>query len=114
MPYKDKEKQKAAQKAWYENNKELTIKRSNSSRERKKAIVRKMKESSPCQDCQAYHPYYVMQFDHVGFDQKIANVNVLLSSSSLQSALDEIKKCELVCANCHAIRTWKRQHGVSL
>ena len=114
MPYKDKEKQKAAQKAWYESNKELTIERSNNSREKRKAVIRKIKESSPCQDCKTYHPYYIMQFDHVGVEQKIANVNVLLSNSSLQAALDEIEKCELVCANCHATRTWKRQHGVSL
>jgi hypothetical protein len=114
MPYKDKEKQKAAQKAWYESNKELTIKRSNSSREKRKVIVRTIKESSPCQDCGVSYPYYVMQFDHVGVDQKVANVNVLLSSSSLQSALDEIEKCELVCANCHATRTWKRQHNLDL
>jgi hypothetical protein len=113
MPYKDPEKQKAAQKAWYEKNKKITIERSNSSRIKRKEIVRNIKESSPCNDCGISYPYYVMQFDHVK-NNKTSNVNILLSTKSLQSVLDEIDKCELVCANCHAIRTWKRQHRIEI
>ena len=114
MPYKDPEKQKNAQKDWYDKNKTLTLQRSNSSRNKRRDIVREIKESSPCKDCNTLYPYYVMQFDNIDSSTKIANVNQLLSSKSLQSALDEIEKCDLVCANCHSTRTWKRQHGYSL
>lgn len=29
-----------------------------------------------------------------------------------ETILDEIGKCELVCANCHAVRTFERALGV--
>jgi hypothetical protein len=49
-----------------------------------------------------------MDFDHVGED-KTANVCRLMNHG-WQTILAEIAKCELVCANCHRIRTQKRGH----
>lgn len=68
-------------------------------------------KSNPCADCgNTYHPV-AMQFDHLpGFEKKF-NVN-MEASSRTRAALDaELAKCELVCANCHAIRTWTRRIG---
>jgi hypothetical protein len=114
MPYKDPEKQKAAQKAWYDKNKNLTLQRSNASRDRRRQVIRDIKESSPCLDCNISYPYYVMHFDHIDPSTKIDKITSIISSKSMQTALDEIEKCDLVCANCHSIRTWKRQHGIDL
>jgi hypothetical protein len=114
MPYKDPEKQKAAQKAWYNSNKELTLSRTKAFREKSKQVVRDIKESSPCTDCKMLYPYYIMQFDHIDSTIKEDGVSNLLRNSSLSKALHEISKCELVCANCHAARTWKRQHGIEV
>jgi hypothetical protein len=114
MPYKDPEKQKAAQKAWYERNKNLTLERSNKSRDNRKQIIRDIKESSPCVDCKIPYPYYVMHFDHLDSAEKLNTISILLNIASIKSVLNEIEKCDLVCANCHSIRTWKRQHGIRL
>jgi Holliday junction resolvase RusA-like endonuclease len=114
MPYKDPEKQKTAQKAWYERNKEITYYRSKSSREKYREVIRKIKESSPCVDCNISYPYYIMHFDHLEGSDKVDGVSSMLRNSGLKNAIDEIKKCDLVCANCHAVRTWKRQHGIVL
>jgi len=114
MPYKDPEKQKAAQKAWYEKNKELTYYRSKSSREKRREVIRKIKESSPCVDCNISYPYFVMHFDHLDSSTKINKISALLQTKGIEDTLKEIEKCELVCANCHSIRTWKRQHGLML
>jgi hypothetical protein len=76
-------------------------------KERKKAVVRKIKESMPCADCNNYYPYYVMQFDHYDGD-KTGNISDLIHNHSIEQALEEIAKCVLVCANCHAHRTWLR------
>jgi hypothetical protein len=114
MPYKDPEKQKAAQKAWYERNKEITYYRSKGSREKYRETIRKIKESSPCKDCNISYPYYIMHFDHLNASEKIDKVSSILQNGGLKNAIKEIEKCELVCANCHAIRTWKRQHGIDL
>lgn len=112
MPYKNKEDQRAASRKHYVANKEKINKRSAASRQAMRDHVNKLKESSPCTDCGQDYPYYVMQYDHINSD-KVAGVATLLRTSTLAKALEEIAKCELVCANCHAIRTWTR-HGIDI
>lgn len=48
-----------------------------------------------------------MQFDHTE-DNKLFNVSKMMGNVSDKRLLDEIAKCELVCANCHAVRTYSR------
>lgn len=69
-----------------------------------KALVWELK-SKPCTDCgNTYHPF-VMDFDHVR-GTKLMDVNALVSSAcSMKRLLEEIDKCELVCSNCHRMRT---------
>lgn len=64
-------------------------------------------ESGPCVDCGGTFPPYCMDFDHVNGD-KIGDVSDLVQGSSWQSVVDEIAKCELICANCHRMRTYSR------
>lgn len=102
--------QTEAQRRHYQANKALYIERANA---RKRAVVQKvqaLKEAEPCTDCGIKYPYYVMQYDHIG-DDKVMNVTRLARSASWSRILQEIAKCELVCANCHAARTHKRQQG---
>lgn len=106
MPYKDPEKQKAAQRASYERNKER-YRETNKRTERSLYKLVVELKSNPCTDCGVSYPHYVMQWDHIGTD-KIANVGKLARSASKERVLAEIAKCELVCANCHAERTWQR------
>lgn len=107
MGYSDEEQQKAYQKAYYAANKELYAERTKTAREKRREYVNGIKTNNPCVDCgQKYH-YCQMQFDHIG-DDKIADINKLMKTRSIETVKAEIAKCELVCANCHAIRTWKR------
>ena len=64
----------------------------------------------PCTDCnQTFHPY-VMDFDHLPEYSKIDPISVLMSRThSDEEILSEIAKYELVCSNCHRIRTIKRR-----
>jgi hypothetical protein len=112
MPYTDIEKQKAAQRASYERNKVAVLERSKWYRRENLRKINEIK-SNPCTDCGESYPYYVMQFDHIG-DDKSADVSRLLRTRGWPAIEEEIAKCELVCANCHAIRTWKRTqtHGI--
>ena len=49
----------------------------------------------------------VLEFDHVG--PKRADVATLLTQrASIARLLDEIERCEIVCANCHRRRTAQR------
>lgn len=106
MPYKDIEKQKAAQKAHYEANKGKYKDSSRAARIRRFAKLMELKDK-PCMDCGIKYPPYVMEYDHISND-KLDSIANLLQKASWQRILDEIAKCELVCANCHRIRTYKR------
>jgi hypothetical protein len=48
-----------------------------------------------------------MQFDHVWGVKKF-NVGADGPTRSIKQVLDEIAKCQVVCANCHAERTFER------
>lgn len=65
-------------------------------------------KSKPCMDCTRSFPSECMQFDHRPGEIKKFNVSSMVRSHGVHAIEDEIKKCDLVCANCHAIRTASR------
>ena len=69
-------------------------------------LVRRAKKK-PCADCGGEFPYCVMDFDHVR-GEKIGEISRLINRGNLALLLEEIDKCDVICANCHRIRTWKR------
>jgi protein-arginine kinase activator protein McsA len=61
-----------------------------------------------CSDC-GTKDYRVFEFDHVSGD-KVNNISQLIAEGySWKVVTSEIEKCEVVCANCHRIRTFTRQ-----
>lgn len=64
-------------------------------------------KNNPCRDCGDCFPPEAMDFDHVR-GKKIASIAQMRSRAWTQ-VLIELAKCELVCANCHRIRTWQRK-----
>lgn len=71
-------------------------------------------KNKPCLDCKIKYPHYVMDFDHRNSSEKKFSVaNALRTGGiSLKRIQKEIEKCDLICANCHRIRTWKDHFGV--
>ena len=67
-----------------------------------------IKEESGCVDCGERYPHYMLEFDHLPGYEKLGSPVSMASRYSMQKALDEIEKCDIVCANCHKIRTWQR------
>ena len=70
-----------------------------------------LKESKPCMDCKKSYSYFVMDFDHVK-GKKYDNISKLykrVTIKTLHLIDEEIEKCELVCSNCHRIRTGSRR-----
>jgi hypothetical protein len=62
-------------------------------------------QDHPCVDCGESDPI-VLEFDHLR-DKKFG-ISDGLQGRRWQDVLDEIAKCEVVCANCHRRRTAKR------
>jgi len=63
----------------------------------------------PCADCGNKYPPYVMDFDHV---RGVKSFSIAQTSYTkpLRDLKREIEKCEVVCANCHRIRTHSKSH----
>jgi 5-methylcytosine-specific restriction endonuclease McrA len=72
--------------------------------ERTRYLVTYLREH-PCVDCGEDDPV-VLEFDHLR-DKKFS-ISEGLQGRRWQDVLDEIAKCEVVCANCHRRRTAKR------
>lgn len=70
-----------------------------------RAMIISLKDS-PCTDCGGRFPPCAMHFDHLDPSTKKFIIAKKLNTSK-ENILEEIAKCELVCANCHAIRTQK-------
>ena len=47
--------------------------------------------------------------DYLARDDKSDSVSQLMTKGSFDAFVAEIAKCEVVCANCHRIRTRSRQ-----
>lgn len=66
-----------------------------------------VKEASPCMDCHNFFPAVCMDFDHIK-GVKLKGVCWLVQNGySREKIQEEIDKCEIVCSNCHRIRTHK-------
>jgi hypothetical protein len=108
---RDKGKQSIAAKRHYQKNRAALISRAADFSQRNRQVLRAYVEgvkSQPCKDCGVSYPPYLMDFDHRG--DKIRNVSDMAHRSvGLETLKAEIAKCDVVCANCHRIRTHKPQ-----
>lgn len=84
-------------------------------RKRRQVTVKRRREflahlkSGPCEDCGKRFPSCAMHFDHLDGNTKSFCLSQKLQSS-VETLVAETKKCEVVCANCHAVRTQLRKH----
>lgn len=65
-------------------------------------------KGKPCADCGGVFPPYVMDFDHLDATTKLFSVSNMRYRGGRKRLLEEIAKCDLVCANCHRVRTYLR------
>lgn len=109
---------KACAAAYYRDNRERLDVKNKAARkvvyDRNSKIIYEAK-SVPCADCGVSYPPYVMDFDHRGDQPKVADISKMRVAAT-QKVLDEIAKCDVVCSNCHRIRTFKRlkERGVDI
>ena len=54
-----------------------------------------------CKMCQGIFPPSVFDFHHT--ENKVEDISTMFNNKSKQSLLLELKKCILLCANCHRI-----------
>ena len=80
-----------------------------STRAKRREWLDAYKVQQGCVDCgYSAHPR-ALDFDHIGTD-KLGDVGRLAHHRiAWDRLMAEISKCEVVCANCHRIRTWRRE-----
>jgi len=72
-----------------------------------KELIKKEKDIS-CMDCGQRYPYYVMDFDHRDpKEKKFGIAQAAWMCSTIKKVREEIEKCDVVCSNCHRIRTFR-------
>jgi hypothetical protein len=71
-----------------------------------KKKLSEIKEASGCVDC-GIKNYILLDFDHLS-DKKYNVSRMIHDGFSWAAIKKEIAKCEVVCANCHRIRTHDR------
>lgn len=75
------------------------------------ALLLKLK-SKPCTDCRRTFPACCMDFDHRDGDEKIDCVGTMFAHHhSIERIMAEVAKCDLICSNCHRIRTAARREA---
>ena len=106
---KNREKLLEHKRAAYRANKGHYFKLQLARRARFKAFIAWLK-NIPCFDCGNTFPPECMDFDHV--EQKTFNIGSVASGRGvgIDTLQAEIMKCELVCANCHRVRTKGRRN----
>jgi len=104
MPYKIKAMNQACKKRRYERNKTF--------RRRVKRLVFRLRGcagtlTGKC-TWQGDISHVALQFDHRDGEEKKHNI-CRMDGHSIENIKKEMRKCDVVCANCHAIRTEQRR-----
>lgn len=73
------------------------------------ALVQATKVARGCADC-GYNAHPVaLDFDHLPGTDKISGISRMMSIGNFIALEKELEKCEVVCANCHRIRSSNRR-----
>lgn len=75
-----------------------------------KAYVISLKDNASCKDCLRTFRYWQLDFDHIG-NSKFMGISQM-NRMSIETVKKEIAKCELICANCHRIRSKKTRDSM--
>jgi hypothetical protein len=105
MPYKDKEKQKEYFKKWYAENREKeiksAIKRNRRNKSEKRKFVAEDKKLKGCCKCSEADPC-CLDYHHIGDDKETEIATAIgIHGWGKKRLIEEIKKCVVICANCH-------------
>jgi hypothetical protein len=104
---KNRDRINAQKRGRYAANPEKHIKNTSERILKRQAEVNVIKERTPCKDCGSHFPAVCMDFDHMGNKLKAVS-SMIRSNASREKIFEEIAKCEVVCSNCHRIRTQNR------
>ena len=110
MPFASGQKRKEYNRKWAITHRTAVREHAHRHAIERRLILALFKGSEPCADCGNTFPPECMDFDHVRGKKKNGVSWLLLHRSSIIQR--EVEKCDLVCSNCHRIRTISRRRLV--
>lgn len=69
-------------------------------------------KNQECMDCHIKYPSFVMELDHRDPTQKYDHIGKLVQRANRELLINELAKCDPVCANCHRFRSASRGEWV--
>ena len=123
MPFKDKDRYQSAeykeyqrnyQREWHQRHKAERLAKIYERRDAKRAAInqhiQEIKKQNCCADCGQQH-LATLHFHHLNSEDKLFNIGHASDKGfSLDKIDNEIKKCVILCANCHAIRHYNERN----
>jgi len=113
MPYKDESVRKAFHKLQshkhYLKNKVVIQKKARLRIRKNKEDWDAFKRTLKCTKCGFSH-VAALDFHHVNPKEKEHAVSKLISNKRFTTAIEEIKKCIVLCANCHRIHHYEEKN----
>lgn len=94
-----------------DNQKEKTAQRKKNKRRKQRKWLDSFKKSLACIKC-GENRWWVLDFHHRDPKQKDTSVSRLIKSASRERVLKEIKKCDVLCSNCHRDLHYKENNDV--
>jgi protein-arginine kinase activator protein McsA len=83
-------------------------------RDRLKEAFRQLKSEMKCSRCPETH-VAALQFHHTDPSKKEFSISMAVQSNwSKDRIMNEIAKCEVLCANCHLKHHWSERHASDL
>lgn len=79
-------------------------------RKKRQRWLNKYKESKGCSICGYNKNGVALDFDHIDPKEKLFNVSSRSLTHSLKKIFKEIRKCRILCANCHRIYSYENKH----
>lgn len=104
------DRQRQASKRHYQKNRKKIIADVNKYKIKKREEWQAYKKTLKCVQCGAAHPA-IIDFHHVNRnDPNKQKVHKLICSGRFAAAYEEIKKCMVLCANCHRILHYEERN----
>ena len=98
-----------AKKSYQEGDKERKSKNQRKTFQRNIGMLKEYLSGKECKECKE-KDIEVFEFDHTDPKEKKHNVSEMVWHYSWKKILQEIEKCQILCANCHRRKT-NRQFG---
>lgn len=107
-------RRRASDRKHYRNNPERQrkVKQANNVAKLRKRVLKRLylwMHYDTCVSCKVQKDWIHLEFDHV-VGPKVANISDMLGGSySVQSFIDEMDKCDILCSECHREKTFIQQ-----